>query len=62
MRVRIDRDACISCGLCAQTCPTVFEIASDNLAQVIHQPDSGETEPALLAAESCPVAAIRTED
>ena len=62
MRVTIDRDGCISCGMCAQTCPTVFEIASDGFAQVIHQPDSGETEPARLAAESCPAAVISIEE
>ncbi|MGI5877833.1 MAG: ferredoxin, partial [Christensenellales bacterium] len=27
MKAYIDRDGCISCGLCAETCPAVFRMA-----------------------------------
>ena len=34
MKASIDRDGCISCGLCASTCPEVFRMADDGLAEV----------------------------
>ncbi len=30
IKVRIDRDSCIACGLCASTCPDVFGMSSDD--------------------------------
>ncbi|HCM13445.1 MAG TPA: ferredoxin, partial [Lachnospiraceae bacterium] len=27
MKAKLDRSGCISCGLCAETCPDVFRIA-----------------------------------
>ena len=62
MTVKIDRTNCIACGMCMQTCPTVFEMASDGMARVMHQPDEGEVETARMAAESCPVSVIQIED
>ena len=38
MKVMIDRDGCISCGLCAGTCPEVFQMADDGLAEVYRAP------------------------
>ena len=38
MEVEINRDGCISCGLCESTCPEVFQIADDGLAEVIASP------------------------
>ena len=38
MQVNIDRGGCISCGLCEATCPAVFRIADDGVAEVHHQP------------------------
>lgn len=62
MKVTIERDGCIGCGLCAGTCPNVFEIIEDGRAQVIKQPASLEDEEAALdAAASCPVEVIKTE-
>lgn len=34
MKIEIDRDGCISCGLCAEICPEVFHIAEDGLSAV----------------------------
>ena len=34
MKAEIDREGCISCGLCAATCPEVFRMADDGLAEV----------------------------
>ena len=38
MEVSIERSDCISCGLCVSTCPDVFRIAEDGLAEVYPQP------------------------
>lgn len=40
MEVSIERNDCISCGLCAATCPEVFRIADDGLAEAYRQPDA----------------------
>ena len=39
MHVWIDREGCISCGQCEETCPQVFAIMEDGLADVTQQPD-----------------------
>lgn len=62
MQVKIDRDGCISCGLCAGSCPDVFRIADDGLAEVYHQPSDGVQEAgAKEAADGCPVSVISCE-
>ena len=62
MEVVIDREGCISCGLCASTCEDVFQFADDGKAEVIKQPE-GENEETMAreAAEGCPVAVIGVE-
>lgn len=61
MKVRIDREGCIGCGLCTQYCPEVFELAEDGLAQVREQPDEAMETLTQEAANSCPVSVIHTE-
>ena len=59
----VKKDACIGCGLCTSVASEVFGFGDDGLAENI----LGEEVPAGLedavkeAAESCPVAAIKTE-
>lgn len=36
MKAKLDRSGCISCGLCTETCPDIFRIADDGVAEV-HQ-------------------------
>ena len=62
MEVVIDREGCISCGLCVSTCEDVFQFGDDGKAEVIKQPE-GESEETLAreAAEGCPVAVIGVE-
>ena len=58
MKAEIDRDGCIACGLCTETCPAVFRIAEDGLAEVYAEVTE-ETESAVReAAENCPVGVI----
>jgi len=57
--VKIDEAACTGCGLCAASCPEVFEIGSDNKA---HVKDSGSSNCDLKqVAGECPVEAIKVE-
>ncbi len=61
MKVDIDRDGCIGCGVCAQVCPDVFRIAEDGLSEIVSSPDGCE-EQVKEAASSCPVEVIHTEE
>jgi ferredoxin len=35
MRIHIDQDECIECGLCASTCPDVFEQNEGQKASIV---------------------------
>jgi ferredoxin len=60
MKATIDRDGCISCGLCIDTCPEVFQFAADGLAEVIKDPVPKELEAkAVEAQDGCPVSVIK---
>ena len=62
MKASIDRDGCISCGLCPTICPEVFRMADDGLAEVYVDEVPEEVEDsAKEAEESCPVQVISVE-
>ncbi len=62
MTVKIDKDKCIGCGICASLAEDYFEIDLDTgKAKVIKQP-GGKNEEIISVAESCPVEAIIIED
>ena len=60
MKVRIE-DSCTACGLCAETCPEVFEMSAEMAIVVVDEvpPESEDT--AHPAADECPVEAIIIE-
>jgi ferredoxin len=61
MKAIVDKEACIGCELCVQTCPEVFEMQGDK-AEVIAEPVPEDAEDTCKeAAENCPVDAISTE-
>lgn len=62
MKASIDREGCISCGLCASTCPEVFRMGEDGPAEVYVDtvPESVEGS-AVEAQEGCPVSVITVE-
>jgi ferredoxin len=62
MKVAVDPELCISCGLCVNTCPDVFEWGEDEKAKsaVDEVPEEHE-EYAHEAVEGCPTSAISEE-
>ena len=72
MKIHIDREECIECGLCASTCSDVFVLNSGEKASIVEcyqagDPGSGEVGEVLRAcveeaADSCPVQIIDVEE
>ena len=62
MKASIERDGCISCGLCAETCPEVFRMAEDGIAEVhVSEVPKEAEDSAVECQESCPVSVIKVE-
>jgi len=59
--VVVDRSKCISAASCVAIAPKVFELDEESLAVVISQ-DGNDDDTKLLAAQSCPTAAIIVTD
>lgn len=61
MEAVINRSGCIACGLCTETCPEVFRMGADGLAEVYGE-ITGETQGrAEEARDGCPVSVISLE-
>jgi ferredoxin len=63
MKATVNKDLCIGCGICADVCPEVFEMADDNKAEakVDSVPPDAE-DSCREAAEQCPEAAIQIDE
>ncbi|MBI2869221.1 MAG: ferredoxin [Chloroflexi bacterium] len=71
MKVRIDREGCIECGVCEETCPDVFSLPENDKAVIVDrfrmdgvgEGEVGEELEACVVEASmlCPVAVIQTE-
>ena len=57
----IDTDECIGCGVCSDSCPDVFGMTDDNIAEIINMEGASEEE-IQDAMDSCPVNCIHWED
>ena len=61
MHALVEQKTCIRCGLCPHLCPEVFSIEDGESAMAITDPVPEDCLVAVqAAADSCPVAAIRT--
>lgn len=58
MFVEVNRDACIGCGLCVETCRDTFEMDQENKAVVFQEPNEYRVGCAMAAATECPTDAI----
>lgn len=62
MKVCVDQDTCIGCGLCIGICPDVFDYNSDGKSVAkVDTVDADLVDSAKEAEEGCPVAAITVE-
>ncbi len=60
-RIEIDRDLCIGAESCVVVAPEVFEMDGENKA-VLKNAVGADDQTILMAAQSCPVAAILLYD
>ena len=59
MRVKVDEDLCLGCGICEGLAPEVFSMANEPFAEVLVDPVPEEYEEAVLQSiEECPEEAI----
>ncbi|NLN69342.1 MAG: ferredoxin [Chloroflexi bacterium] len=59
MRVKVDPDLCLGCGICEGIVPEVFSMANEPYAEVLLDPVPEEYQDAVReAVEECPEEAI----
>lgn len=58
MKAVVNKDGCISCGLCVNTCPEVFAFDEDGVAEANGMIDDSNYASAESARSACPVAVI----
>ncbi len=61
MKVTVDQEECIGCGVCVSVCPDVFKLNDDEKAVVIEGADCEAAGCCEDAAEQCAVEAIKIE-
>ena len=62
MKASLDHAGCIGCGLCAETCPSVFRMADDGMAEAyVTDVPVGDEAAAEDARDNCPVTVITVE-
>lgn len=61
MNAVINRSGCIACGMCAETCPEVFRMAEDGLAEAYAEVPPSAENLAEEARDNCPVSVISLE-
>jgi len=60
-KIEVDRELCIGAAPCVVVAPGVFQLDEENKAYVV-SPVGADDETILLAAQSCPVQAIKLFD
>ncbi len=58
MKIVVDKDTCIGCGLCVQVAPDVYEMQGDIAVVKAGDVPAAQAADAKSAAEQCPVSAI----
>ena len=62
MKVYVDQDTCIGCGLCCGICDSVFFMNDDGKAEALQEATENNKNEVQNAIDSCPVSAIMKED
>ncbi|MDD5476469.1 MAG: ferredoxin [Syntrophales bacterium] len=58
MKIVVDKNTCIGCGLCAQMAPDVYEMQGDVAVVKAGDVPAAQAADAKGAADQCPVSAI----
>ncbi len=61
MKVKVDAELCIGCGLCVQTCPQVFRMEGDKAVTYVDLAPKDAEDACRQATDECPVTAIIIE-
>ena len=61
MKAFVDQSGCIGCGLCADTCPEVFRMNDEGLAEAYADVTDATRDTAQEARDSCHVSVITVE-
>jgi ferredoxin len=61
MKVKVDADLCVGCGLCINTCPDVFEMKEDKAVVKMKAVPAANEDAVKQAKDECPVEAIIIE-
>lgn len=59
MQISVDKNSCVGCGMCVNTCPEAFQLGDEGLAESRREIPAYALEDALQTAGDCPVGAIR---
>jgi len=62
MKARVNADVCTGCGLCADTCPAIFEIDNAVAKVLVEDVPKDAIATCREAAANCPVEAINIEE
>ena len=62
MKVNVDKDKCIGCGLCVAVCPEIFEMDGDVAVAKSHAEPAAIEISCREARDGCPVEAITITD
>ena len=64
MKVTVDRDRCVSSGMCVMNAADVFDQDDDEgvVVLLVPEPDADQAEPTRRAAAACPAVAIQVEE
>ena len=61
-KVVISKEDCVSCGICVDTCPEVFEIGSDDVVKIKNGVEVNVSDEKVKSAIiDCPTEAIKIE-
>lgn len=62
MKAKVDPDLCISCGLCTEIVPEVFEMNADEKSEALDTVTDENQDSVQEAIDSCPTNAIAWEE
>ena len=61
MKVKVDAELCVGCGLCVNTSPEIFEMKDDKAILKVDTVPAGGEDSCKQSKDECPVEAIIIE-